>query len=328
MTIEKLKSGSYRIKQMSEGKMYRVTVDHKPTNKEAVELLAKAMGTDANIPKSSFQGACRSYVDSKSHVLSPSTIVGYESLIRRISPDFMQKPLTQISIREVQAEVNRYAVGHNPKSVANLAHFIQAVLKFNGIELSSPKLPQKIKKDSYIPTQEDVQRILDMARDTRYEVPFTLAAFGLRRSEILGVTADKVNGNTLTIDTAIVQDTTKAWVDKTTKTEDSTRTIVIPEHIASLIIEQGKAYTGSAKMLNQTLNRFQEKLGIPHFSLHKMRHFYASFLHDKGFSDAQIQEMGGWSTDTVMKSIYRHALELEKAKSEACTDLSSLINHT
>ena len=36
MTIEKLKSGSYRIVQMHEGKRYRVTIDHKPTQKEAM----------------------------------------------------------------------------------------------------------------------------------------------------------------------------------------------------------------------------------------------------------------------------------------------------
>ena len=43
MEIEKLPSGSYRIRQRYNGQRYSVTVDHKPSNKEALELLAEVM---------------------------------------------------------------------------------------------------------------------------------------------------------------------------------------------------------------------------------------------------------------------------------------------
>ena len=69
MTIEKLPSGSYRIKQMYNGKTYRVTVDHKPTQKEALILLAEVMdGCDI---KGSFKTAALDYIEMKRNILSP-----------------------------------------------------------------------------------------------------------------------------------------------------------------------------------------------------------------------------------------------------------------
>ena len=38
-------------------------------------------------------------------------------------------------------------------------------------------------------------------------------------------------------------------------------------------------------------------------------------LHRLGVSDAEIMKMGGWKTDHVMKTVYRHALgEKETAR--------------
>lgn len=325
MHIEK-RGNSYRIEQMYKGKRYRVSVDHKPTKEEAIKLLANIMGKETIPLKSSLSAACDSYIAAKDNVLSPSTVAGYRSIIRRLPQDLLNKPITQISSRDIQVFVNKYSVGRTPKSVLNVSNFVMTVLAFHGIKLDSPKLPQKVKKEVYTPTEEDIQKILDKAKGTKYEVPLTLAAFGMRRSEIISVTSDKLNGTTLTIDTATVQNEKYEWVEKTTKTTASTRTIVIPQRIADIIKEQGKAYTGSAETLNNVLHRYQDALKIPRFPLHKMRHFFASYLHQKGYSDAQIQAMGGWSTDNVMKSVYRHAMELDSAKNQACADIESIIS--
>lgn len=40
MKIEKLPSGSYRIRQQYKGKRYTVITDYKPTQKEATQLIA------------------------------------------------------------------------------------------------------------------------------------------------------------------------------------------------------------------------------------------------------------------------------------------------
>lgn len=40
MKIEKLPSGSYRIRKMYKGQMYAVVFDEKPTQKEAMQAMA------------------------------------------------------------------------------------------------------------------------------------------------------------------------------------------------------------------------------------------------------------------------------------------------
>ena len=43
MKIEKLKSGSYRIRKMYKGVTYTVVTDYKPTQREAIKLLDEEM---------------------------------------------------------------------------------------------------------------------------------------------------------------------------------------------------------------------------------------------------------------------------------------------
>lgn len=182
----------------------------------------------------------------------------------------------------------------------------------------------KEKKSEYIPSAEDVKRIFAEVKGTRYEVPLSLAALGLRRSEICALELSDLNGCELTINKAVVLNKNQEWTVKPTKTTDSTRTIFIPSDLADRIREQGYIYEGDPEMIYCALVKSQKKLGIPHFSLHKMRHFFASYLHDLGYSDKQIQEMGGWRTDIIMKSVYQHAMDMEQAKKNAADNIGSL----
>ena len=53
---------------------------------------------------------------------------------------------------------------------------------------------------------------------------------------------------------------------------------------------------------------------------HKLRHYFASEMSALGVPEADILKMGGWETDHVMKSVYRHSM-MEKAKREAAERL-------
>ena len=66
------------------------------------------------------------------------------------------------------------------------------------------------------------------------------------------------------------------------------------------------------------------KLSIPRFPFHKLRHFFASYMHDLGYTDKQIQEFGGWKTDNMMKSVYQHEMEMDKVKENISDNLSGL----
>ena len=92
-----------------------------------------------------------------------------------------------------------------------------------------------------------------------------------------------------------------------------------------MIRKQGYIYNGMPGTLYKMLQKFQDKAGIPHFSLHKMRHFFASYMHSKGYTDKQIQAVAGWKTDKVLKEVYQHAMDMDEAKAKMSSDISSLL---
>ena len=64
MTINKLPSGNYRIRQTVKGKAYSLTVNHKPTLYEAEQLLSKLIEYP---DKLTFEKAAENYIKSKSN---------------------------------------------------------------------------------------------------------------------------------------------------------------------------------------------------------------------------------------------------------------------
>lgn len=328
MTIDKLPSGNYRVRQMVNGTTYRVTCDHKPSEKEAHLLIAEAMAnkgmvTSTDIP---FKLAYKAYIESKADVLSPSTIgSGYNSIIRQVSEGFMNTPINMITKPMVQAEVNRYSVTRSPKSTDNFSGLIISILKYFGNEIKGIKRPQKKPADVYIPTEKEVHAVYEALKPTKYYVPVLLSGCGLRRGEICALTDSDLNGCILTVNKSLVQNEKKEWVIKTTKTESSTRKIALDERLVEIIHERGMSYIGHPEMINRNIVKVEEELGLPHFTLHKMRHFYASYLDSIGVPSKVIQKAGGWKTDHIMKTVYTHAMNVEKEQAAIASALGKLI---
>lgn len=324
MNIEKLPSGSYRIRHTDNGITYRITVKYKPTNSEAMRLITEKIQKAPTNATVTVKDACTAYIDAKYNVLSPSTRKEYIETAKRLPEWFLQLRLSQVTYLNFQKLVNDFSATLSPKTVYNYAHFVSAVLKSQNIDIKAPQLPQKIKKPVYIPTEDDIKKVLAVLKDDE-KIPIMLCCFGLRRSELCALTVDDLDGNTITINKAKVLNENKEWVEKTTKTTESTRTIVIPPDIADKIRERGYIYKGHPGNIHKYLQRAQDRAGVPRFSLHKLRHFFASFLHKKGYTDRQIQEMGGWKTDNIMKMVYQHAMDLDIAKASAAEDISASI---
>lgn len=311
MKIEKRGNGSYRVRKMYKGKMYTVTFDYKPTQKEAMQAMAaeldKVQGKRSGM---TFREAATEYIESKRNVLSPATIRGYSGILRQLPESFLSKNVHDITALDVQAQVNQISKDRTPKTVRNYHGFISAVLGAFCPNLKiSTTLPQKTKNKAYIPSDGDVKRILEYAKDTEYEIPIILACYGLRRSEICALTPEDIDGDVVSITKAKVRNEKEEWVIKTTKTTASTREVVIPAKIADRIREQGYVFKGNPGKITDYLCSVQKKLDIPNFSIHKLRHYFASKMSAMNIPEEDIMRMGGWETDYVMKGVYRHAME-------------------
>ena len=326
MNITKLKNG-YRVRETKNGKAYSINLDHRPTQKEARELLDDLQKVDPILADRHGMTFCEAYdgfCSAKASILSPSTLKGYRTAFRGLPAWFTQMELTKIDRTHVQKVVNDFSKDHSPKTVKNQYGLVSAVLHFYDCRECPVTLPQAQREDVYIPSREDVARLLQVASGSKYEVAIRLGIYGLRRSEILALTIeDLAEDNTLTINKALVEGV-GGKVVKTTKTTNSTRKIKIDPGLADLIRQQGCIYDGGTTRLSMAVATFEEAAGLPHFPLHKLRHFFASYMHELGYSDQDIQEAGGWASGHVMKSVYRHALDKEATMDRMAADLSGI----
>jgi hypothetical protein len=167
-------------------------------------------------------------------------------------------------------------------------------------------LPQKEERDFYVPEDSDIKKILDHAAGTRYEIALWLATYGMRRSEICALTvSDLSEDNIITVNKAKVQDDDGRWHIKTVKTVQSARKFKIDDDLAELIRKKDEyVYEGSPGQINEYLQATQKKLGIEKFSLHKMRHYFASTAREV-MPDSYVEKLGGWKPGSeIMKKVY------------------------
>lgn len=315
MKIEKLPSGSYRVRKMIDGKSHSFIFDSKPTQKEILKRI-QDINEGSNLPhKGTFNSYAIKYISAKENVLSPSTVRSYETIRKGLSKEFSEKQLKNITASDVQSEINQLSINRSPKTCKNYHAFISAVLDlyYPALQLKTT-LPQKEKKEVYIPTDDEVKAILEDCKGKSYELAIRLGIYGMRRSEVCAVTSEDLDGNKLTINKALVQDKNNKFVLKPYgKTTSSNRTILIDDYAAKLLREQGKGFNGYPNNILDNLHYTQDKLKLTRFKFHALRHYYASVAHSLGVPDSYIMEGGGWSSDNVLKAVYRHA---QKDKNE------------
>lgn len=339
MNIEKLPSGSWRIRKTIKGKTYSVIMDYKPTKTEAENIMFEKIMESKNEAEKkntiTFKEAGAKYIESKESVLSPKTVREYKSMNKNIAEWFSGKPVMDIEQLDINTLVNKLSADKkSPKTIRNYHGFVSAVLKtFRPTISINTTLPQKVRNAVYIPSKDDIDKILNELRETEFETPIRLAMHGMRRSEICSLTVDdiqkviyqdKKTGYQITINKATVLNEDNEWVQKGTKVSASTRTIPIDTELAEMILEKGYVYKGHPNSITCKMKKVQKKLEIEPFGIHKLRHYFASELVANGIPAVDIQYLGGWETDIVMKTVYTHSkLEQDKESRRKAMDIIS-----
>lgn len=316
MKVEKLPSGSYRIRKQINGKNIHITFNRKPSEKDILLALQEYIdGTPVPRDILIFSNAAKQYVEMRENVLSPKTAKEYLGIPDRLSESFALKNVYDITSNDVQIEVNRLAEKRSPKTVKNYSSFITSVIKtFNRKYAGEVTLPQQVISDPYIPTDEEVVKFLNYIKEERpkYYILVVLASYGLRRSEIMAISADDLEGNTLHITKGKVEDRNNNWVIKVNKTPKSRRSIEIPQDIADAIRENQYAFNYHPGDISKIINTACKKLGIRKFTLHKLRHYFASKLLSENVDVMTIAKLGGWSSPGMIYNRYGHAIDEKK----------------
>lgn len=325
--VDRLPSGNYRARvHIGNGK-------YKPfTGKDKKEVQLRAAQYEAEIEIANNSGesamtlndAIDGYISQKQNVLSPSTVRGYRAVQRNATPELMGMKLRDINAEAVQRAINDFARDHSPKYVRNAYGLITAALGVYKPELRlKTTLPQKKKVEIDIPTEEDMQKLFEYAKDTDMEIPIRLGACcGMRRSEILGLKWSDIDleAGTISINEALVLDEHGASVSKGTKSIAGTRIIRIYPFVKTLLERtphNGKyvvSLTG-----NQITKRFMKMLkdcGIEHYTFHALRHYLVSVMLSLNIPKSYIADYVGHETEHMIDTVYGHIMARKKTNVE------------
>ena len=221
-----------------------------------------------------------------------------------------------------------------PKSILNAYSLLHTAIKAYAPDVKvEADLPQKKKAEIKIPTEAEAAAILDEARGTVMELPLLLAMWvGMRQSEIRAATWDDLDGDRLHIKGAVV-DGENGPAKKTTKTYSGDRWVRLPVEIIDVINRTERVNEHlvqlSGKAMYARFSKMCNRLGIPHYRFHDLRHLSASVMLAAGVPNKYAQARLGHSTDHMLKTVYQHIMATTRSEVDDIVDQKfSTILHT
>ena len=212
---------------------------------------------------------------------------------------------------------------YKPKYIKNCYGLLRPALTMAGIGSIPVTLPMVNMTDVYVPTDKELKQLLAYLEkeDPEVKTAAMLAAFGsMRRSEICALKPSDFGEDSVTVQRAVVRNSSGKWVEKkTNKTVKSHRTIALPAQVVSGIdLSHDPIISLDPDQLSKRFRKAVNHAGMPQaFSIHALRHYYVSIAHVLGIPDAYVMKMGGWQTDYVMKRNYRSTLSDVEKKEQA-----------
>lgn len=269
--------------------------------------------------------AVKQYIDANEAVLSPATIAGYLSDLKRMKPIYKLR-IRKISSNDIQMFISGMTSEFSPKTIKNTYGLLhKSLVYFDPNARFTVKLPKQTKKQKYAPSDEDVMTLFSNA-PRKLQLAIALAAFhSFRRGEIAALKFKDLEGSRLHVHADIVMDKDNKWIYKDyPKTDDSDRYATLPDYLVKFIGEGDPEDYIVGWMPGTIDKRFYElkkELGID-IRFHDLRHYFASVSAILQIPDIYTAGFGGWKADgSVMKSIYQNKIvSMEEAYSKKLND--------
>lgn len=326
----KLKSGTWFIQLRLGGTSIPVTASTSTECRHKAELLKAEYRTGQKLLKKkqsekTIDELIEDYINSRRKVLSPSTIRGYMSIKDNRFESFRDR--VPSSIKNWQSVINQEIEDEvSAKTIKNSWRLLASALEYGGHPVPSVKLPQIMPSPRPWLDADQIKTFVKAIKDTDCEIPALLALHSLRRSEIMGLTWDKIDLKKKTIrveGSAVYNEKNKLTQKATNKSKRSKRTIsiMIPELETALSAvpadkRKGNIITCNANNLWAKINRICKANNLPEVGVHGLRHSFASLAHHVGMSEQDTMMIGGWEDPQTMHKIYEHISEADKLKSE------------
>lgn len=262
--------------------------------------------------------------------------------------------MEKITVRQLQEFINSLSKdGANevngkplsPKTVRHVLSLVSDIFAYAvrmGIARENPcvrvVLPKLVRKEKKIYTVEETVRLMELLRKepVKYRAFFYLLIYsGCRRGELLGLEWRDVDFANCLISirrTSCYTPDRGTYTD-TTKTEQSKRTLKLPQEVMDILcelrefqlrqadifgdkwVESGRLFTkenGEPQHPNTSyhwLEKFCARNGLPFYGLHSFRHLLASLLVSNGVDIVTVSGVLGHSAVSTTSNIYCHMLE-------------------
>lgn len=262
--------------------------------------------------------------------------------------------MEKITVRQLQEFINSLSKdGANevngkplsPKTVRHVLSLVSEIFAYAvrmGIVRENPcvrvVLPKLVRKEKKIYTVEETVRLMELLRKepVKYRAFFFLLIYsGCRRGELLGLEWRDVDFANCLISirrTSCYTPDRGTYTD-TTKTEQSKRTLKLPQEVMDILcelrefqlrqadifgdkwVESGRLFTketGEPQHPNTSyhwLEKFCARNGLPFYGLHSFRHLFASLLVGNGVDIVTVSGVLGHSAVSTTSNIYCHMLE-------------------
>lgn len=198
------------------------------------------------------------------------------------------------------------------------------------------RIAGKKPKDQRCLTIEEQKTFTEGSKEDDYGEHFAFVLqTGIRCGELSGLRWEDVNLKNRTVKIQRITEYKKGWYTDTPKTDSGTRTIPLTEKAVSILTAQKKK-NGQMKVVplewkdnvfvsqngnpvyNWTYNRHIASIckerGLPPFSIHALRHTFATRCIEAGMKPKTLQKILGHSTLAMTMDLYVHITEDEKVK--------------
>lgn len=230
------------------------------------------------------------------------------------------------------------------------------LIKDNPVErCKMPSFEADIKKELYVYNVQEVKKLLDYAKDTQSHIYtfLVLVLFtGMRKGELMALQWSDIDfdNNMLLVNKNRTGTKSKTTGQITTpKSESSNRRIPLHPIIVDVLKEEkarqdrfkrlmGKSFKGESfvildsklkpysnlSAINRVLERLIKGAGLPHTTVHGLRHAVATLLDDMGTNIRDISVLLGHSSVYTTEKIYIN--RIRKAKEESIQTIGNAFN--
>lgn len=255
-------------------------------------------------------GCVEKYIDDNKPVLSPSTIRGYMTCLKRIMPygDI------RVTGARWQRIVSSLSSNCSPKTVKNTWSLICAALRYAKVDIPDVNLPQLIPAVRPWLDYKQIEIFLKAVKGKRVELPALLALHSLRQSEISALTKDSLYDNYIHVRGSVVPDENNVFIKKpTNKNSASMRDVPVMIDRLFEIWPEDELVIAHPSTIRKDLIKICNEAGLPPCTIHSLRHSFASLAYHLGWSQKTTELYGGWSTDDTVGKIYTHLADADRA---------------